>query len=115
MASKQRTVTQGSDNVFADIGLDHPEERLAKARIASAIIDLIEELGLTQAAAAKQMGLDQPKVSRIKRGRLDEFSVDRLLTCVALLGVDVNIVLTKQKTNVVREGTVRVIYDSDQN
>jgi hypothetical protein len=49
----ESTVTYGSGNVFADLGLPHPGERLAKAGLASAIQDVIELRELTQAEAGK--------------------------------------------------------------
>jgi predicted XRE-type DNA-binding protein len=53
----------GSDNVFADLGLPNPEERLLKAKLVSKISDVIEKRKLTQAEAGKLMDLPQPKVS----------------------------------------------------
>lgn len=84
-------VYRGSGNVFADLGLPNPEEALAKARLASKISDIIDECGLTQEEAAKLMRIDQPKVSAIVRGRLESFSMERLIRFVLLLGHDVDI------------------------
>src|SRR5437660_523151 len=53
----------GSGNVFADLGLPDAEERLAKAQLADRICKAIDKRKLTQTAAAKIMGLSQPKVS----------------------------------------------------
>lgn len=86
-------VTRGSGNVFADLGLPNPEERLAKARLASMIDDAIRERGLTQRKAAKLMGIDQPKVSHILHGRLAGFSTHRLIDFLTALGWDVEIVV----------------------
>jgi len=72
----------GSANVFADLGLPNPDEALAKAGLAQAIAETIERRGLTQEEAARIMGLDQPKVSAIVRGRLTGFAQDRLTCCV---------------------------------
>ena len=52
-----------SGNVFADLGLDAPEEALAKAELTAKTSEIIEAQRLTQAAAAKVLGIDQPKVS----------------------------------------------------
>jgi predicted XRE-type DNA-binding protein len=52
-----------SGNVFADLEVDAPEEALAKAELTVKISEIIEAKGLTQAAAAKVLGIDQPKVS----------------------------------------------------
>jgi predicted XRE-type DNA-binding protein len=83
----------GSGNVFADLGLPDPDEALAKAGLAQAIAQAIERRGLTQEEAAKLMGVDQPKVSAIVRGRLVGFSQDRLTRCVLALGNDVEITI----------------------
>jgi predicted XRE-type DNA-binding protein len=86
-------ITRGSGNVFADVGLPDPEERLAKAQLAYAIAQAIKERGLTQREAAVLMGIDQPKVSRVLRGRLAEFSTERLMHFLTGLGRDVEIVV----------------------
>ena len=87
------TVTRGSGNVFADLGLPDAEERLAKAALAVAISRVIEERGLTQRQAAAVMGIDQPKVSHLLRGRLRDFSTDRLMGFLTSLGRDLEIVV----------------------
>jgi predicted XRE-type DNA-binding protein len=84
-------ITESSGNVFADLLLPEPDIRLAKAEMARAISLMIEELGLTQLQAADILGIDQPKVSAITRGRLADFSLDRLLTLVNRLGMDIEI------------------------
>lgn len=86
-------VTQGSGNVFADLGLSNPDERLAKAELARAISQVIKERGLTQREAAALMGIDQPKVSHVLRGRLADFSTERLLSFLIGLGRDIEIVV----------------------
>jgi predicted XRE-type DNA-binding protein len=86
-------VTRGSGNVFADLGLSNPEERLAKAELALAISRAIKERGLTQRQAAALMGIDQPKVSHVLRGRLADFSTERLMSFLTGLGRDIEIVV----------------------
>src|SRR5437867_1018432 len=88
-------VTRGSGNVFADLGLSNPEERLAKADLAIAISQAIKELGLSQRQAAALMGIDQPKVSHLLRGRLADFSTERLMNFLIGLGRDVHIVVRR--------------------
>lgn len=92
-ARKATKVTRGSGNVFADLGLPNPEERLAKAELALAISRAIKERGLTQREAAALMGIDQPKVSHVLRGRLDDFSTERLMSFLRELGRDIEIVV----------------------
>jgi predicted XRE-type DNA-binding protein len=81
----------GSGNVFADLGLPNPEEALAKAEIARLIARSIRERGLNQLEAAKVLGIRQPRVSALTRGRLAPFSLEKLLEFARKLGLDVEI------------------------
>jgi predicted XRE-type DNA-binding protein len=69
-----------------------------KAGLAARIIDIIRERKLTQAAAAKLMATEQPRVSSLMNARLDEFSVERLVQFLTALGQDVHIVLPARKS-----------------
>jgi predicted XRE-type DNA-binding protein len=80
------TVTEGSGNIFADLGLADPDLALAKAELAIKISETIKSRGLTQTRAAALMGVDQPKVSAITRGRLTGYTVDRLMLLLGRLG-----------------------------
>jgi predicted XRE-type DNA-binding protein len=73
------------------LGLPNPEEALAKAELAHKITVLVREKGLTQAQTAKLLGVDQPKVSALTRGRLSGFSLERLMRFLLLLGQDIKI------------------------
>lgn len=84
---------ESSGNVFEDLGLDQPEERLAKAKIASIIYDIIEERKWTQKEAGSVLGINQPKVSALRNGRLDGFSMDRLFSFLQALDQDIDIVI----------------------
>ena len=86
-------VTESSGNVFADLDVPHPEEALAKSRLAQRITDVVGKRRLTQAGAAAVLGIDQPKVSALLRGRLTGFSTDRLLRFLSALHQDVEIVV----------------------
>ena len=83
--------TESSGNVFADIGIPEPEIALAKAQLALRLADIIEERGLTQAAAGEVLGIDQPKVSMIVRGRLRDFSLERLAQLLTKFNQDIEI------------------------
>lgn len=103
---------RGSGNVFADLGLSNPAERLAKAQLAHRICVLIEDSGLKQVEVAKVLGVDQPKVSALVRGRLEGFSLGRLMEFLVLLGEDV-VISTRPKgrgkvAKIVVESGVRV-------
>jgi predicted XRE-type DNA-binding protein len=80
-----------SGNVFADLGVPNPEEALAKAELANKIFVLIKERKLTQKKAAELLGIVQPKVSMLLRGRLTGFSIERLMRFLLLLGQDIKI------------------------
>jgi len=101
-------ITRGSGNVFADIGLPDAEEYMTKAKLAYRICDIIEERKLTQAQAAKVLGVDQPKVSALVRGRLEGFSIERLLRYLNALGRDVEIVV-RPKPQGVKRAHIRVL------
>jgi predicted XRE-type DNA-binding protein len=80
-------------NVFEDLGLQNAPELQAKADLAWEIGRTLEERGLTQSKAAELLGIDQPKVSALVRGRLTGFSMERLYRFLNALGSDVEIVV----------------------
>jgi predicted XRE-type DNA-binding protein len=82
---------RGSGNVFADLGIPNPDLALAKAQLIQRIRDLIAERRLTQAKAAELLGLDQPKVSALVRGRVEGYTIDRLFRFLTALGQRVEI------------------------
>ena len=84
-------ISEGSGNVFDDLGLSNPRERQAKAQIAVHIANLIESAGWKQVEAAEKMGLKQPDISNIINGRLKGFTLDRLFDCLDSLGQKVEI------------------------
>jgi predicted XRE-type DNA-binding protein len=100
-------IERSSGNVFADLGLKNPEELLAKAKLVQRIADVIAERKLTQVRAAKLLGIDQPKVSALLRGKLDGFSTDRLFRFLNALGRDVEIVVRPAKRS--HEAETRVV------
>jgi predicted XRE-type DNA-binding protein len=111
MAAKRKdaeiAVTVGSGNVFADLRIAESEEELAKAQLASHIRRVVEERGLTQAAAAELMGVDQPKVSALLNGRLTHFSSDRLLRLLVALGQDIEITIKAASRR--KRGRIKVV------
>lgn len=84
-------VEPSSGNVFADLGIPHPDLALAKAELVQRIRDLIVERKLTQARAGELLGLDQPKVSALVRGGVGGYSIDRLFRFLNALGQQVEI------------------------
>jgi len=94
MATKPRKTPQlvkGSGNVFADLGIPHPEQELLKARLTLQIYRIIKGRNLTQAEAGMILGIKQPHVSALMRNRSGTFSVERLMDFLTALGQDVEI------------------------
>ena len=86
-----RSITESSGNVFADLGLPNPEQELMKAELTLQICGIIKKRGMTQAEAAKTLGVKQPQVSLLMRNRAGSFSVGRLMEFLTALGQDVEI------------------------
>jgi predicted XRE-type DNA-binding protein len=91
---RKSIVEAGSGNVFADLGDEQAPESLLKSRLAQRLANVIHAKGLTQSEVATVLGIDQPKVSKILRGRLREFSTDRLFRFLNALDQDIQIVIT---------------------
>ncbi len=89
--------TEGGENVYEDLGFKNPEERQVKARLAMRISEIIEKRKLTQINAAKFLGINQPKVSALMNGRLNGFSIERLIHFLNLLDQDVEILIQPHK------------------
>ena len=92
-------VERGSGNVFADLGLANLDLALAKAELVQCIRDLIAERKLTQMKAAELLGLDQPQVSSLVRGRVEGYSIDRLFRFLNALGQRVEITVRPNPNN----------------
>lgn len=82
-------ITKGSGNIFLDLGFEPAEAHvmLMRATLMIEIERFIAAKGWTQAEAAKRMGITQPRVSKLKKGKWDEFSLDMLLTLAARIGL----------------------------
>ncbi len=70
--------TLSSGNIFKDLGLPLPDERLAKAKLAYEINTLIAEQGITQKDAANCLKISRYKMTQLRNGRLNSFTVDDL-------------------------------------
>jgi predicted XRE-type DNA-binding protein len=84
-------VTEGSGNIFADIGLPNPEQELLKAQLTLQIYTILKDSGMTQVEIAKVLGVQQPQVSLLVRNRAGNFSVGRLMEFLTALRQDVEI------------------------
>jgi predicted XRE-type DNA-binding protein len=84
-------ITPSSGHVFLDLGFDAEEAAHLEVRssLMFAIRKLIQEEGLTQAKAAQLLGVTQPRISDLVRGRIDLFSADSLVDMLARAGIKV--------------------------
>ena len=98
---------KSSGNVFADIGLDAPEERLAKSDLALKIAQIISKRQLSQTKAAALLSITQPKVSAILNGQLKGFSLEKLMLLIVALDQDIDIVVKRKARE---HGSLRVVY-----
>lgn len=101
-------IVRGTGNVFEDLGYADSAERHAKLRLAYALNQVLDQRKLTQAAAAKVLGVTQPKVSALRRYKLAGFSVERLMRLLTALDQDVEIVV-KRKPRTRRAARISVV------
>jgi len=85
-AKSTNKVVKSHGNVFADLGIPDAVELDTKVRLAVAVNRLLESRRLTQAAAATVLSINQPKISALKRYKLEGFSVERLMTFLTACG-----------------------------
>ena len=96
---KKVKLSRSSGNVFRDLGFSPEEAEYLKVR-AEMMLNLqkvIRARGLKQAEAAELLGVTQPRVSDLMRGRIDLFSIDTLIDMLARLGVRTRLVLQPRR------------------
>jgi len=112
MASKRNQAvgaryTTGS--VFHALGLPDADDLVAKSDLVARLERIIRMRGLTQAQAATLLGMDQPKVPALLRGRLDRFTIERLVRALRDMGQDVTLTVKPTATRS-KHGRL-VVYD----
>ncbi len=100
--------SRGTDNVLVDLGFEDAEELSAKAALALKLNDLIDKRGLSQTEAADITGMTQPKVSQIRRYKLQNISLERLMQALVSLDQYVEIVVRPARHARARGITVAV-------
>ena len=83
----------GTENVLVDLGFEDAEELSAKAVLAVKLNELIDKRGLSQTEAAGITGMTQPKVSQVRRYKLQNISLERLMQALVSLDQQVEIVV----------------------
>lgn len=84
---------EGTDNVLVDLGFDDAEALSAKAVLAIKLNELIGRRGLSPTEAAKITGMSQPKISQVRRYKLQNISLERLMQALVSLDQQVQIVV----------------------
>src|SRR3977135_1528489 len=107
-AERREPVTRGTGNVFADIGFPAAAGRQAKLRLAYALNQELEARKISQADAAKVLGVTQPKVSALRRYKLAGFSVERLMNPLTARDQDGEIVI-RRKPRSRKTGRISVV------
>ena len=88
-----REQLQGTNDVLADLGLDNAAVLSARATLAFKLNELIDRRGLSQSETAALTGMTQPKVSQLRRYKLQSISLDRLMQALVSLDQRVEIVV----------------------
>lgn len=96
MAEKLKYV-RGSGNVFLDLGFPKVEAENLKMRadLMIRIVQFYRKSGMTQAAAAKALGLTQPRLNALLKGKIGQFSLDALVNIASSAGLNVRLVVKK--------------------
>ncbi len=91
--------TRTSQNVFRDLGFEPEEAENLRIR-AALMVELTEHIrraGLTQKQAANTLGVTQPRISDLMRGRINVFSIDTLIAMLSRVGVKTTITVGKKR------------------
>jgi predicted XRE-type DNA-binding protein len=88
---------RGSDNIFVDLGFDKTEAENLKLRsdLIIRIVQFYRKSGMTQAKAAKTLGLTQPRLNALLKGKIGLFSLDALVNIASRAGLNVRLVVKK--------------------
>lgn len=103
MKRSQRVDIETTGSVFFDLFERGKAERLSiQSGLALALEREIRARKLTQVQAARQLGIAQPRVNDLLRGRLDRFSIDALVEYLSRLEVQVRIATSSPTRGVAR-------------
>ena len=105
--SKKNKFEESSGNVFADLNLPDAEELFLKATLGYEVFQIIADRKLTQAEAASILGVKQPEISRLKNGKFNHYSVERLLTFLTRLNHDIEIRLVPTENQIGQQRIMR--------
>jgi predicted XRE-type DNA-binding protein len=98
MTKRVKTV-RGIGNVFRDLGFREPEARnlALRSEIMIRIEEFVERSRMTHARAAARLGLTQPRLNALLKGKIDQFSLDALVNAATRAGLQVDLLVTAPK------------------
>jgi predicted XRE-type DNA-binding protein len=96
--AKMLELTKGSQNVFIDCGFPSAEAENLRVRagLMMALTGYVQDRKISQARAAKIMGVSQPRVSDLMRGKIGLFTIDALVNMVAAAGLKIDLEITSR-------------------
>jgi predicted XRE-type DNA-binding protein len=103
--ARREKVTYSDKSAFHALGLADADDLVLRSELMRRIVDIIAARRLSQVEAGRLMGMDQPRVSALKNGRIGRFSTDRLLKALSDLGQDIEVRITPSR---VKKGRLRV-------
>jgi predicted XRE-type DNA-binding protein len=93
--ASSRRVIRGTKNVFADLGFPDADVRQVKLRLAYCVTESLDNRKLSDAAAAKALGVSLATVRSIRSYKLRAFSIQHLMSLVTAVGHDIEIVVRR--------------------
>lgn len=103
--AKRKDITYSKVSAFHDLGLKDADDLVLRADLMQKVCKIIAARGLTQVQAGELMGMDQPRVSALLKGKIGKFSTDRLLKALSDLGQNVEVRITPARA---KKGRMRV-------
>ncbi len=98
MTVSDTPIEPGGDGTSADPDLPDADAHMVKAELAARIDDIIRQRDLTEAEAGRLLGLSEPEISRLLRGDIREYSLERLLGLLIALNRDIDIVIRQPRS-----------------
>jgi predicted XRE-type DNA-binding protein len=97
--TKRVKMVLGCGNVIRDLGFREPEARnlALRSELMIRIEECVERSGMTQARAAARLGLTQPRLNALLKGKIDQFSLDALVNAATRAGLQVDLLVTAPK------------------
>src|SRR5688500_10237726 len=111
--SKRGKMVQGSDNVFRDLGFPEDEARnlTLRSELMIRIEEFVETSEMTQSRAAARLGLTQPRLNALLKGKIQQFSLDALVNAATRAGLHVELRITPSlKKSRIRRGDLRTAH-----